>query len=98
MAPRISLDALEWCSLVLDLMPTWSPLGASGGPLGVSGGPLGVSGGPLGASGGPLGASGGPLGVSGGSFGTSGGCQHVLRGLRTLKGGPKFYLGLFEIF
>ena len=51
---------------------------------------------PLGVSGGPLGASGGPLGVSGGSLWALGGCQDFLRGLRTLKRGPQFYLGLFQ--
>ena len=45
----------------------------------------------------PLGASGCPLGVSGDPLGTSGGCQDFLRGLRTFKGGPKCYLGLFQI-
>ena len=75
-------------------------LWVSRGTLGVSGvpiwPPLGVSGGPLGASGGPLGVSGGSLGAPGGPLGTSGGCQDFLRGLRTLKGGPQFFLGLFQ--
>ena len=65
----------------------------SKGTLGVSGVPIWP---PLRASGGPLGVSGGSLGAPGGPLGTSGGCQDFLRGLRTLKGGPQFYLGLFQ--
>ena len=48
-------------------------------------------------SGGPLGASGRPLGVSGGPLDTSGGFQNCLKGLRTLKGDPKFYQGFSQI-
>ena len=68
-------------------------LWVSRGTLGVSGVPIWP---PLGVSGGPLGVSGGSLGAPGGPLGTSGGCQDFLRGLRTLKGGPQFYLGLFQ--
>ena len=69
-------------------------LWVSRGTLGVSGGPLGASGGPIGMSGGSLASSGRPLGASGD---TSGEFQNYLKGLRTLKGDPKFYQGHSQI-